>query len=70
MSSKRDDLISLTEASRILELSTVQTRRLADSGDLRMVPSPYGRLIGRRSAERLAAKRSKQGKRSNKRVVR
>lgn len=49
--------LSPAQAARILGVSSLWVRRLADSGKLTGVRTPLGRLVSAGSVERLAAER-------------
>jgi hypothetical protein len=52
------DLITLSEAGRLLRLSTTQVRRLHDGGKIQGMRTPLGRVVFRESVERLARERA------------
>ena len=52
-----NQLLSISQASHILELSTERVRQLAASGELPSLETPLGRLFARTDVERLAERR-------------
>ncbi len=59
MSRMERGYVSVCHAARILELSGMQVRRLADRGDIKMTRTVLGRLIDEKDVRRLALKRRK-----------
>ena len=54
----QDGLLTVTEAAKRAGLSAQRIRDLARAGRVEVVNTPYGRLVPRSEAERLATERA------------
>jgi excisionase family DNA binding protein len=50
-------MIGLSEAARLLAVSAMTVRRLADKGDIDSIRTPLGRVVSRASVEQVAEER-------------